>query len=225
MKRLGLLAMLGYLAACSEAGTAIGNCNGDGICNDGETDRSCPDECTRDCDGVCELPRDCATCLDDCGTTLEQLCPGVCGNTACEPADGENSDTCPLDCMAPVGDCGDGACAADEDMASCPQDCSFGMGCGNFVCNVDESCTTCPEDCWCYCGDDLCDPEESCSTCAADCGACPVMCGDDVCQTGETCASCPSDCRCPVCGNGVTEGSEECDDGNTSSGDGCSSTC
>jgi len=29
----------------------------------------------------------------------------------------------------------------------------------------------------------------------------------------------------PVCGNGVVEGSEECDDGNTISGDGCSSTC
>ena len=28
-----------------------------------------------------------------------------------------------------------------------------------------------------------------------------------------------------VCGNGVIEGSEECDDGNTQDGDGCSSTC
>ena len=28
-----------------------------------------------------------------------------------------------------------------------------------------------------------------------------------------------------VCGNGVREGAEECDDGNTTSGDGCSSTC
>src|SRR5438445_7919603 len=29
----------------------------------------------------------------------------------------------------------------------------------------------------------------------------------------------------PTCGNGVVEGTEECDDGNTTSGDGCSSTC
>ncbi|MEM4271468.1 MAG: LamG-like jellyroll fold domain-containing protein [Candidatus Pacearchaeota archaeon] len=29
----------------------------------------------------------------------------------------------------------------------------------------------------------------------------------------------------PRCGNGVQEGSEECDDGNTNNGDGCSSTC
>jgi cysteine-rich repeat protein len=29
----------------------------------------------------------------------------------------------------------------------------------------------------------------------------------------------------PVCGNGVVETGEQCDDGNTTSGDGCSSTC
>jgi cysteine-rich repeat protein len=29
----------------------------------------------------------------------------------------------------------------------------------------------------------------------------------------------------PVCGNGIVEGFEECDDGNTMGGDGCSSTC
>jgi len=28
-----------------------------------------------------------------------------------------------------------------------------------------------------------------------------------------------------ICGNGILEGSEQCDDGNTISGDGCSSTC
>jgi cysteine-rich repeat protein len=32
-------------------------------------------------------------------------------------------------------------------------------------------------------------------------------------------------CALPVCGNGFVEGSEECDDGNNESGDGCSSTC
>ncbi|WP_437295391.1 DUF4215 domain-containing protein [Sorangium sp. So ce426] len=29
----------------------------------------------------------------------------------------------------------------------------------------------------------------------------------------------------PVCGDGIEAGPEECDDGNTTSGDGCSSTC
>src|SRR5699024_11837435 len=29
----------------------------------------------------------------------------------------------------------------------------------------------------------------------------------------------------PVCGNGIVEDGEACDDGNTTSGDGCSSSC
>ena len=40
-------------------------------------------------------------------------------------------------------------------------------------------------------------------------------------------ASAPASCNepVPVCGNGDIEGIEECDDGNTNDGDGCSSTC
>lgn len=42
-------------------------------------------------------------------------------------------------------------------------------------------------------------------------------CGDSSCNGVEDCASCASDCgACPVCGNSVIEGSEVCDDGNTS---------
>lgn len=50
-------------------------------------------------------------------------------------------------------------------------------------------------------------------------------------QAGKVTASgatAPADCSPPTpsdCGNGVAEGIEECDDGDTSSGDGCSSTC
>jgi cysteine-rich repeat protein len=43
--------------------------------------------------------------------------------------------------------------------------------------------------------------------------------------------SCPTDYvekgtdLCVLCGNGVIDGDEECDDGNQDDGDGCSSTC
>lgn len=40
--------------------------------------------------------------------------------------------------------------------------------------------------------------------------------------TPESCAAPPVE---PVCGNGVVEAGEQCDDGNTLSGDGCSATC
>jgi len=44
------------------------------------------------------------------------------------------------------------------------------------------------------------------------------MCGDGYCGSSESCSSCAQDCgTCPaVCGNGTVEGSEVCDDGDTS---------
>lgn len=62
-------------------------------------------------------------------------------------------------------------------------------------------------------------------------------CYDGICNATETCNSCSADCgACPICGNGVVEGSEVCDDGDLlteSCGDGeiqsgsnyCNSTC
>jgi cysteine-rich repeat protein len=41
------------------------------------------------------------------------------------------------------------------------------------------------------------------------------------CPVSETCISCPE----PACGDAVLDPDEECDDGDTSSGDGCDSTC
>ena len=38
-------------------------------------------------------------------------------------------------------------------------------------------------------------------------------------------ATAPPDCTPPVCGDGIATGTEECDDGGTVSGDGCSATC
>src|SRR6185437_11189041 len=51
-------------------------------------------------------------------------------------------------------------------------------------------------------------------------GSTPPGCGNG---TGE--AGCGGSTPGPVCGNGVVEAGEQCDDGNTKSGDGCSSTC
>lgn len=59
-------------------------------------------------------------------------------------------------------------------------------------------------------------------------GGTQPFCGDGICNNGETSLSCSVDCpvnNSPVCGNHILESGEQCDDGNTNSGDGCSSTC
>ena len=43
-------------------------------------------------------------------------------------------------------------------------------------------------------------------------------------ESGYTCTGAPSMCA-PVCGDGLIAGGEQCDDGNATSGDGCSATC
>ena len=48
------------------------------------------------------------------------------------------------------------------------------------------------------------------------------VCTSDSCNPASGCAYATI---YPCCGNNVTEGGEECDDGNQTNGDGCSSTC
>jgi cysteine-rich repeat protein len=50
-------------------------------------------------------------------------------------------------------------------------------------------------------------------------------CGDGICTGLEREDNCAADCSPFVCGDGTPQGPEVCDDGNTSSGDGCSADC
>lgn len=65
-----------------------------------------------------------------------------------------------------------------------------------------------------------------------------ALCGNDIAEIGEDCdgtsdqacpAQCTGECQCPavppLCGDGVLDSTEECDDGNTTGGDGCASDC
>lgn len=58
----------------------------------------------------------------------------------------------------------------------------------------------------------------------------PGHCGDQHTGSGSDAGVPPDDCgtdepQLPVCGNGIVEDGEECDDGNLTNGDGCSSAC
>src|SRR5262249_40007800 len=90
------------------------------------------------------------------------------------------------------------------------------------------------------CGNGVKDPGEDCdpgpggatATCDADCTV--AKCGDGVVNAaaGEACdeggdgPNCDADCTLPVCGDGHWNRIvEDCDDGNTKDGDGCSGNC
>jgi cysteine-rich repeat protein len=62
---------------------------------------------------------------------------------------------------------------------------------------------------------------------ASVCGDGIVAVGDEQCDTGGQTDACNADCTIPICGDGHLDPflGEECDDGNLTSGDGCTGTC
>ena len=81
------------------------------------------------------------------------------------------------------------------------------------------------------CGNGTVDADEGCDDGNTDSGdGCDLNCLveiDGACADAPDCQSqnCQNDVCVELCGNGVVEGSEGCDDGNTSAGDGCDAAC
>ena len=91
------------------------------------------------------------------------------------------------------------------------------------------------------CGDGVVSGDEECDDnntvdgdgCSSTCVLENPICGDGIISGTESCddsgesATCDADCSAVACGDNVTNVSagEQCDDGNTIDGDGCSSTC
>jgi hypothetical protein len=145
---------------CNANGTHDGNdvasatsadCNENGI----------PDECEPippctacDGDGLCEPGESCQSCAADCP-------PAGCGNGACEPAIGEDCLSCPADCAGVQGGspaerfcCGDGAgtspvgCADARCQSNGFQCTTVAACCGDAVCEGLENAGTCEADCF-----------------------------------------------------------------------------
>jgi cysteine-rich repeat protein len=132
--------------------------------------------------------------------------------------------------------CGDGACDLDESFESCPQDCLSPV-CGNGHPEGDEACDD---------GND--DNEDGCLTACTEEADCCVsnVCGDgfvdrtnagggfqtEACDDGNTLDGddCSSDCQqdLTLCGDGLIDQGEECDDGTDNSdtiADACRTNC
>ena len=106
---------------------------------------------------------------------------------------------------------------------------NFGCGTQPGTCQTDVDC-----DDGNSCTNDVCQGGACVNTAIPGCGGpCETAvdcddgnnCTEDVCQ-GGACQNNPiPGCGAPICGNGVIEVGETCDDGNTNNGDGCSNTC
>lgn len=203
---------------------------GDGVC---ETDRNescmvCAEDCCPCGDGVCESLKGetCARCREDC-------CPscgdGVLGSTEqCDDGNNADGDGCAADCKDEDGvpTCGNGIWEAGEacddgnttDLDGCSATCQREFVCGDGTCEsaMGESCELCHQDCCPSCGNGVKDAGEACDGAALGGATCEALC-----YPGGT-PSCTAYCTLdvstctgslPVCGDGVVDCGEECDQG------------
>ncbi len=127
--------------------------------------------------------------------------------------------------------CGDGKVIAPEEcdppgVGACDAECRRDVSkCGDGVCESPERIDNCPEDCHANCGNGIRDFYEECDMNDLD---------------GQNCATlgfaggvlfCTDNCRfdtslCEtLCGDGLLDPNEQCDDGNQVPGDGCNAEC
>ncbi len=204
-----------------------------------------------DGDGCCPAGANANTdndCTAMCGNgVLEagELCdPGIVAGAGACPESCDDDQSCTTDTLVSGGTCqamctftaitmpinNDGCCPAGANPGD-DNDCS--AACGNGFVDVGETCDTaiasgagkCPT---------ACDDGIACtSNVLSNPGTCTAACvypaitmpinGDGCCPTGAN-ANDDNDCA-PVCGNGVVEAGEQCDDGNTDNTDACDNTC
>jgi len=194
-------------------------------CDDGNLENG--DGCAADCKSV-----------EVCGNFIKDV------EEECDDGNTLSGDGCSADCKS-AEVCGNGIkdfhelCDDGSAAGGCSDDCQGGTGCGDGAIDKNE----------------LGQPIEECddgnANDADDCHGCHLnVCGDHVVQTTgvrhEDCdpgtlgaalqtADCNIDCSSARCGDGkvnplnksagATAAGEQCDDGNTTNGDGCDNNC
>ncbi|MBM4356309.1 MAG: trypsin-like serine protease, partial [Deltaproteobacteria bacterium] len=194
---------------------------GNGYCEAGETEQSCPQDCTTGNEGKlgapCSSGSDCQSgmvCVQSqTGNFCTQYCKDPNGGTGCPsgytcvklttpPPSGEG--VC-YDTGTGPTNCGNGKCDAGENAQTCPKDCSGGA-CGSISY---QGC--CDGETLKYCeGGEL--KQINCSNkplCGWQTGASFYDCGTN--GTGDPSGDYPQDCSKvtgPACGNGKCESGE-----------------
>ncbi|NQV90507.1 Ig-like domain-containing protein [Candidatus Uhrbacteria bacterium] len=190
-------------AACLNAGAPV--TIADGVCGNGSVEDS--EECD---DGGTEAGDGCsAVCLNE-GSVQ---CDATCSSSGAECTnDASCNETCASAMCTSASDVGN-ACVGDEGCES--RSCSEAGLCEDFE-DADTSCSN----------DGVCDSGSCVGACSLSGGVCSGASSECVYYSGDSCERSGSGC----CGNGVRDwsasaGGEDCDDGNITSGDGCSSSC
>jgi cysteine-rich repeat protein len=227
----------GVAATCQHpAGNAGALCRAEaGVCDVAETCTGTSAACPAD--GFASSTVSCRPSAGVCD--VAESCTG--SSAAC-PADAFKPSTTP--CRASAGVC-DIAESCTGAAAPCPSDAKSTAECraAAGVCDVAEVCDGTSNDCpanafapstqECRAAAGACDAAETCTGSGV---ACPIdasrpdgtPCDDGLaCTIDDTCVggTCGGDSM--TCGDGVQQAScgEQCDDGNLTSGDGCSATC
>jgi cysteine-rich repeat protein len=238
--RVGSASVGAHLAHGDYLGACITGCEADpSICDDGNA-------CTSDdCADGGQCSHEAVSCDDDNACTLDSCDPAIgCTAVAADGAWCDDGNECTSDdgCLgavcqgAPIEDC----CATDadcDDDAACtldscgeglcrnePIDCSVSEVCYAGFCDVDGECSAAPISCddSDFCTDDGCDGATGCVHAPAANPPEPVevSCTDGLDNDCDgTLDVIDSDCF--VCGDGMLQPGEECDDGNDNPFDGC----
>jgi len=205
----------------------------DGNAQDGD---GCSANCQMEPGFVCPKPGTACKAAPHCGdgvvnASLGEICDdgNTLDNDGCSPnckIKGAGCTCLPGQlCQCPKVVCGNGILEGSEKC----DDGNTVAGDGCSATCVLESGYTCPftgAPCVPACGDGIvlapmeqCDPGVKATNMAQACSA--------TCRwaDGWVCSGTPLACRQTKCGDGKIEGTEACDDGNTTPGDGCSPTC
>ncbi|MCP3982239.1 MAG: hypothetical protein GY716_23280 [bacterium] len=213
---------------------------GDGVL-DTEAGELCDDGNREDgdcCSSACLFDASGSTCEDGLFCTVDDVCDGA---GTCEGAlrDCDDSNICTDDsCNEETDVCdnafdgsNDPSCLCGNGELDAGEECDDGNNddgdCCASTCELEASGSACDDGLFCTV-DDTCDGAGSCDGGARDCDD-GELCTDDVCdEDADACDSAydeSNDPSCVLCGNGVLDDGEECDDGNLDDGDCCASTC
>ncbi|TSC97162.1 MAG: hypothetical protein Greene101449_1282 [Candidatus Peregrinibacteria bacterium Greene1014_49] len=191
------------------------------------------------------------TCNVTCTCPPNDVCQTLTGQCTAGGGGGPSCSTFPAcgSCKMQGSICGESCCSAAGVITT--TECCSGLGCNGTspkICSTNGTQGNSGGT-----GGGACGGQPSCAICKELGQMCGVQCCDEVggepvpgettCCGGNTCSgaqgqktctapnqgnsSAPASSSAPAarCGNGTVEGSEECDDGNRTDGDGCTGNC